>query len=232
MLSVKLILNSVVSTPGAKFFTADIRNFYLMTPLKRKEYVRLKLSDMPEDIVEYSNLKTKVTKDSYIFIAIKRGMCGLTQYVLLEQKLLEERVGKHGYYQSEYTPVLWIHKTRSIAFSLCVENFGVKYTREEYKKHLLDSLNQHYKVTVDGEGTQYLGITLEWYYKYRRVHIYMSGYVPKALKRFYHEPPQKLQDQPYPHAPPNYGAKVKYANSVDNSPPPPFQRGIKHFSCK
>ena len=52
-LSVKLLLNSFVSTPGAKVFTADISNFYLMMPLKRKEYVRLKLSDMPEDVVEH-----------------------------------------------------------------------------------------------------------------------------------------------------------------------------------
>ena len=36
MLSVNLLLNSVVSTPGAKFSNACIRNFYLMTPLKRK----------------------------------------------------------------------------------------------------------------------------------------------------------------------------------------------------
>ena len=41
MLTVKLLLNSVVSTPGAQFFTVDTKNFYLMTPLKRKEYVRL-----------------------------------------------------------------------------------------------------------------------------------------------------------------------------------------------
>ena len=53
MISVKLLLNSVVSTPGAKFFTADISNFYLMMPLKFNEYVCLKLSDMPEDVVKH-----------------------------------------------------------------------------------------------------------------------------------------------------------------------------------
>ena len=88
MLSVNLLLNSVMSTPGAKFFTTDIRFLFLMTPLKRKEYVRLKLSDMPEDVVEHSNLKTKSTKDGFIFIAIKRGMYGLPQVRLLAQKLL------------------------------------------------------------------------------------------------------------------------------------------------
>ena len=45
ILTVKLLRNSVVSTPGAKFFTIDISNFYLNTPLERKEYVRMKLSD-------------------------------------------------------------------------------------------------------------------------------------------------------------------------------------------
>ena len=53
MLRVKLLWNIVVSTPGAKFFTAYIRLFYLLTSFKRKEYVRLKLSDMPEDVVEH-----------------------------------------------------------------------------------------------------------------------------------------------------------------------------------
>ena len=36
ILILKLLLDSIVSTPGAKFFTADIRIFYLMTPLKHK----------------------------------------------------------------------------------------------------------------------------------------------------------------------------------------------------
>ena len=88
-------------------------------------------------------------------------MYGLPQSRLLEQELLQERSGKCGYYQSEHTPGLWIHKTRSIAFSLCVDEFGVKYVREEDNNHLLDSLNQHYRVTVDDKGTLYLGITLE-----------------------------------------------------------------------
>ncbi len=48
MLLVKILLNSVISTKGAKFMTADIKNFYLMTPMKRYEYVRLKLIDIPD----------------------------------------------------------------------------------------------------------------------------------------------------------------------------------------
>ena len=47
LLTVKLLLNSVVSTPGTKFITIDIKYFYLNTPMPRYEYMRLKLSDLP-----------------------------------------------------------------------------------------------------------------------------------------------------------------------------------------
>ena len=37
LLMVKLLLNSVISTPEARYMTMDIKNFYLNTPLKRLE---------------------------------------------------------------------------------------------------------------------------------------------------------------------------------------------------
>ena len=33
MLTIKLLLNSIISTPGAKFMAIDIKDFYLNTPL-------------------------------------------------------------------------------------------------------------------------------------------------------------------------------------------------------
>ncbi len=35
LLTVKLLLNSIVSTPGAKFLGMDLQNFYLTTPVER-----------------------------------------------------------------------------------------------------------------------------------------------------------------------------------------------------
>eukprot|EP00970_Alexandrium_tamarense_P015808 scaffold5534_cov194-Alexandrium_tamarense.AAC.7 len=52
LLLIKIFLNSVISTPGAKFANADLSNFYLMTPLKRPEYAKLKLSDIPEEVIQ------------------------------------------------------------------------------------------------------------------------------------------------------------------------------------
>ena len=51
MLVAKLLFNSVISTHGARFMTMDIANLYLMTPLKLPEYVKIKLRDIPEEII-------------------------------------------------------------------------------------------------------------------------------------------------------------------------------------
>ena len=39
ILAVKLLLNSVISTRGARFMTIDIKNFYLNTPMDRPEFM-------------------------------------------------------------------------------------------------------------------------------------------------------------------------------------------------
>eukprot|EP00804_Cyclotella_cryptica_P019948 CCRYP_007857-RA/>CCRYP_007857-RA protein AED:0.46 eAED:0.46 QI:0/-1/0/1/-1/1/1/0/132 len=46
MLTTKILLNSAISTKGARFMTIDIKDFYLNTPMVRPEYMRLKLSDI------------------------------------------------------------------------------------------------------------------------------------------------------------------------------------------
>ncbi len=56
LLTLKLLINSVISTPGARFMTMDIKDFYLNTPMSRYKYMILKLSDMPDDVIEHYNL--------------------------------------------------------------------------------------------------------------------------------------------------------------------------------
>jgi hypothetical protein len=51
MTLVKILLNSVISTKGAKCVILDLKDFYLNTPMKRYEYMRLKISDIPKEII-------------------------------------------------------------------------------------------------------------------------------------------------------------------------------------
>ena len=48
LLTVKMLLNSVISTKGANFMTLDIKDFYLNTPMDRPEYMRMKLANFPK----------------------------------------------------------------------------------------------------------------------------------------------------------------------------------------
>ena len=128
MLVAKLLFNSVISTQGERFMTIDITNFYLMTPLKRPEYVKIKLRDILEEIIVEYKLCDIATADGNVYIGANKGMYGLPQAGLLANNQLEKRLNKHGYWQSKLVPGLGKHDKRPIHFTLVVDDFGVKYT--------------------------------------------------------------------------------------------------------
>ena len=68
--TVKLILNSIVSTLNAHFMTINIKDFYLNTPMACSEYMHLKLSDLPNSVVKQYNLEAKATMDGYVHVEI------------------------------------------------------------------------------------------------------------------------------------------------------------------
>ena len=108
----------------------DIANFYLTTPLKRPEYVKIKLRDIPEEIILEYKLRDPATPDGNVYIEATKGMYGLPHTGLLANEQLERRLNKHGYRQSKLMPGLWKHETKPIHFTLVVDYFGVKYTRQ------------------------------------------------------------------------------------------------------
>jgi hypothetical protein len=184
MLVAKMLFNSIISTRGAQFMTMDISNFYSMTPLHQPEFIHMKLSDIPDEIIDKYKLRNKTTPSGSIYIVAKCSMYGLPQSGLIANKLLEKRLNKHSCQQSKLVPGLWQHDTCPIQFTLVVGGFGVKYIGKEHALHLKKVLERHYKLTCDWTGTRYIGITLDWDYKKRQVHLSMPNYVKKALKQF------------------------------------------------
>ncbi|KAL7476169.1 hypothetical protein ACHAW6_002049, partial [Cyclotella cf. meneghiniana] len=102
-----------------------------MTPLKRPKYAKVKLSDIPEEVIEAYNLREKATPDGFVYLKVGKGMYGLPQAGSLGHNLLETRLNKEGYHQSRIAPGFWKHKTRNIQLVLVVDNFGIKYIRKE-----------------------------------------------------------------------------------------------------
>ena len=50
--TVKLLLNSIVLKINTYFMKIDIKDFYLDTPMARSKYMRLKLSNLPNSVVQ------------------------------------------------------------------------------------------------------------------------------------------------------------------------------------
>jgi hypothetical protein len=98
-----------------------------------------------------------------------------------------------------------------------VDDFGVKYVGREHAEHLYNVLCHDYKVTADWTGERYIGIHLRWDYVNHQDHLFMPGYIKKALTIFQHK--QRCQQaQPFPHTPIKYGVRKQYANVDSTSP--------------
>jgi hypothetical protein len=123
--TLKILINSTISTKDAAMMMMDIKNYYLGTPLPRFEYMKMPLSRFPEEIVQKYNLNA-LAVDGWVYIEIRKGMYGLKQAGLIANQLPPTRLSPFGYYPVRHTPGLWLHKTRPISFTLVVDDLTVK----------------------------------------------------------------------------------------------------------
>ena len=116
--------------------TIDIKDFYLNTQMDRPEFMRLKLSDIPDNIIELYKL-SDIAHDGSVYVRIQKEMHGLSQAGKISQELLEQQLQANGYHQSKFNPGFWKHNWRPICFALCVDDFGIKYVGKAHADHLL-----------------------------------------------------------------------------------------------
>ena len=105
MVSSKILWNSIISTKGARFAGADIKNMYLETPLDRFEYMKMPIALIPANIIAHYHLNKKVL-DGYVCMDIRKGMYGLPQAGIRANKLLKRRLARHNYFEQPHTPGL------------------------------------------------------------------------------------------------------------------------------
>ena len=196
----------------------DVKDFYLNTPMKQYEYMHLKITHIPEEVIEHYNLRDIVTEDGYVYCEIQKGMYGLPQAGIIAQELLQERLTQFGYHQSKIILRLWTHKIRNTCFMLVVVIITIKYTKKEDAQHLINTLQKDYTILIEWDATKYIGLTINWDYAKCKVYIHMPGYLTKALHRFKHLTPIRKQNSPHPHVTPQYGAKVQYTPDNNKSP--------------
>jgi hypothetical protein len=207
---IKILCNAVVSDKGAKFMTADIKDFYLGTPLPSPEYMRINLDHIPEDVIDKYDMR-RYAHNNAVIVQVNKGIYGLPQAGKLAQDRLIEHLAKHGYHQAPNTPCLFKHISNSVAFTLVVDDFGIKYTHDEDADHLLKALRELYIMTEDRGLTQkYVGITIKHDRRQRLMQLSMPGYIEKALQRF-GKAKQRGAKSPLLYIPPTLGQAQQIA---------------------
>ena len=222
LMETKLLVNSTIShaKEGARFMSADIKDYFLATPMDKAEYMKVQYKHIPEDIRLQYNLQEKLTADNCIYIKIKKGMYGLKQAAILAYTQLKKQLLPHGYTPVEGTVGIWKHATRRTRFCLCVDDFGIKYYSQSDADHLLCAIGKKYQYTTDWEGKNYCGLSFNWNYIEGYVDVSMPGYVQKTLQRLQHTPSTSPQYSPHQHAHIQYATKNtrQYATAPDMSP--------------
>lgn len=64
-------------------------------------------------------------------------MYDLKQASVLENPNLEKLLAIDGYIETKNIPVLWNYKAIPITFTLCVDDFDVKYVGKKHVDHLI-----------------------------------------------------------------------------------------------
>jgi hypothetical protein len=101
----KLVINSTISTPGARHMLIDVKNYYLGTPLDIYEYMRLAIDILPQEIVDQYSLLNLV-HNGFVYLEIRKGMYGLPQAGILANQLLVKRLAPFGYYPVPYPRIV------------------------------------------------------------------------------------------------------------------------------
>ena len=71
-------------------------------------------------------------------------MPGIKQAGKVANNRIVDNIAKYGYAHCKPTPSLWQHATRPVVFTLCVDDFGVKYVGKQHTINLLISLPASY----------------------------------------------------------------------------------------
>ena len=223
MTTIKIHQNSVLSTPNARYTVADAGNMYLASTLREPQYVRFKLRQIPKDFQEKYRLNSFVDHAGYVYAKINKALYGLKESGRIANEDIVDHLALHGYHESEYTCGLFKHHNRNITFTLVVDDFGIKWTKKADLDHLLSILELKYKMKVDMDAKQYVGIDLQWDYDKRELICSMDEYIDTALLELQHITPKQVHHGPSKHVPPNYGAAIQYVEDSKASPLKPEQ---------
>ena len=89
--------------------TLDLANFCLMTLMECYEHLRMKLKDIPQEIIDEHKLHVLAHND-WLCVEIRRGVYGLPQTGVLACAQLTKHLNQAGHSEAVTTSGLWNRK--------------------------------------------------------------------------------------------------------------------------
>jgi hypothetical protein len=130
---------------------------------------------IPQKVWNNPRYALHIEAGNFVYLEIRRGMYSLKEEDILAFEQLVAKLGPHGYEPAPFTPRLWRHTTKPTTFTLCLDDFGVKYFTKADALYLVTALHKDYEITTDWAGLLYWGLTLDWHYD--------AGYVDISMPR-------------------------------------------------
>jgi hypothetical protein len=114
MLDAKIHINSTISDAkqGACHLGLDIKNYFLGTPMKYFQYMRVPPSAIPRKVWDDPRYTIHIKPDGYVYLKICRGMYGLKEAAIIAFNQLVQKLAPYGYSPMPFTPGLWRHLTK------------------------------------------------------------------------------------------------------------------------
>eukprot|EP00957_Ditylum_brightwellii_P079858 6074129-Ditylum_brightwellii.AAC.1 len=88
-----------------------------------------------------------------------------------------------------------------------MDDLGVKVFSDSNANHLIETFKNYCKISVDCNGGNYCGLTIDWQYKDNYVDALMPSFVPTALTKLHHPTPKSHSMPPIVGLVPNMGKK-------------------------
>ena len=98
LLEVKNILNSVVLTPGSQFICANIKDYFLCSPMELFKYIKIPICWITKEIQIQYNVYYLVEPDGYMYCKVRKCMYGLKQAAHISFGIIVKLLAPHGYF--------------------------------------------------------------------------------------------------------------------------------------
>ena len=100
IIDTKLHINSTISDAkhGARYCTADLKDFFLTSDMKIFQYMRIHRRYLPQEVIdEYALTDAYFDSKGYVYLEIRKGMYGLKEASILAYDQLKAHLAPYGY---------------------------------------------------------------------------------------------------------------------------------------